>query len=175
LTVGALNLGDSSGAITTNRFKIASGGIVSASALSVAGKSLISILDSSLPLGTNTLLTYTGTVGGAGLGGFALASSPVVPPGAAAYLRNTGTALQLVVAPLTAPTLNKTVSKSGGAFALSFSGSSGQSYAVLASTNLSLPLTNWLLLTNSYFGTGVVNFTDFAATNLERFYRIKSP
>jgi len=98
-----------------------------------------------------------------------------VPAGAGAYLRNTGSAIQLVVAPLIVPTLNIAVSQSSGAIGLSFSGSSGQSYEVLASTNLSLPLTNWPSLTNGYFGTGAINFTDSAAANLQKFYRIKSP
>jgi len=175
LTVGSLNLGDGSGAITTNRFSVASGGMISAASLTVSGKSLISIMDSSLPLGTNTLLTYTGTIGGAGFGGFALVSSPVVPAGAGAYLRNTGAALQLVVAPLIVPTLNKSVSKSGGAFGLSFTGVNGQSYRVLSSTNLTSPLTNWWTLTNGLFGAGQIDFTDANATNGEQFYRVTSP
>jgi len=175
LTIGTLTLGDSAGAMTTNRFSVAAGGRMAVGNLSISGKSLISLAESSLPLGTNTLMSYSGAIGGAGFGGLALASSPAVPTGAGAYLRNTGSAIQLVVAPLIVPTLNKAVSQNSGVIGLSFSGSSGQSYEVLASTNLSLPLTNWQSLTNGYFGTGVVDFTDSAATNLLKFYRIKSP
>jgi hypothetical protein len=175
LTVGALNFGDSPSAITTNLFSVVSRGMVSATRLSVSGKSLVCILDNSLPLGTNTLLNYTGTIGGVGFGGFALVSTPVVPSGAGAYLRNTGAALQLVVAPLTAPTLNRAVSKSGGALGLSFTGVNGQSFRVLSSTNLILPLTNWLTLTNGTFGAGQIDFLDSSATNDEQFYRVASP
>ena len=42
-------------------------------------------------------------------------------------------------------------------------------------TNLALPLTNWAVLTNGVFSTNGVNFTDSTATNVVRFYRIKSP
>ncbi len=42
-------------------------------------------------------------------------------------------------------------------------------------TNPSLPLSNCLFLTNGYFGTGVVDFTESATTNLLKFYRLKSP
>ncbi len=63
----------------------------------------------------------------------------------------------------------------GGGFQLGFSGPGGQPYHVLTSTNLGLPLTNWLVLTNGTFGAGPVNFTDNATTNRQRFYRIASP
>ena len=128
-----------------------------------------------MPLGTNTLLTYSWQLAGRDFGGFALVSSPVVPAGAGAYLRNTGAALQLVVAPLTVPTLNKTVSQSRGAIGLSFTGVNGQSYRVLSSTNLTLPLTNWWTLTNGVFGAGQIDFLNANATNAEQFYRVTSP
>jgi hypothetical protein len=63
----------------------------------------------------------------------------------------------------------------GNNFALAFSGSSGQSYEVLTSTNLLSPLTNWLVLTNGVLGTGLMNYTDSTATNVQQFYRIVSP
>jgi hypothetical protein len=64
---------------------------------------------------------------------------------------------------------------SGHNFGLAFGGSSGQGYELLASSNLLLPLTNWLVLTNGILGTNVINYTDGAATNARRFYRIVSP
>ena len=63
----------------------------------------------------------------------------------------------------------------GGSFPLMFSGPNGQPYEVLASTDLSLPLTDWTLLTNGTFGVGSTAYTDTAATNGARFYRIISP
>ena len=170
-----LYLGNSTGAATTSRFNLAGGGKISGTALSVIGTNVIAILDSSLPVGTNTLITYTGTIGGSGFAGFNLGSLPTLPTGAAAYLRNTGFAVQLVVAPLVAPVINPAVSQGAGGFNMSFSGVNGQSYRVLASTNLSLPLTNWLVLTNGVFGAGLVNFKDSTMGNNQKFYRVSSP
>jgi hypothetical protein len=76
---------------------------------------------------------------------------------------------------LVPPVLNPVVSFSGGAVTFSFSGANAQSYRILASTNLILPVTNWLVLTNGIFGPGLVNFTDNASTNSQKFYRITSP
>ena len=175
LTVGALNLGDGSSAVTTSRFNIGAGGKISAGSLNVAGTNTINISDTSRPLGTNTLLSYTGTIGGSGFDGFKLGTLPSLPAGASASLRNTGSAVQLVVAQLVAPVLNRTVSHSGAGFGLSFTGVNGQSYRLLSSTNLTLPLTNWLTLTNGIFGAGQINFIDANATNHVQFYRVTSP
>ncbi len=175
LTVGALNLGDGSSAVTASRFNIGAGGKISAGSLNVAGTNTINISDTSRPLGTNTLLSYTGTIGGSGFAGFKLGTLPSLPAGASASLRNTGSAVQLVVAQLVAPVLNRTVSHSGAGFGLSFTGVNGQSYRLLSSTNLTLPLTNWLTLTNGIFGAGQINFIDANATNHVQFYRVTSP
>ena len=175
LAVGTLNLGDGSSAATTSRFNISAGGIILAGSMNVLGTNTINISDTSLPLGTNTLLSYAGAIGGSGFAGFKLGTLPTLPAGASASLRNTGFAVQLVVAQLVAPVLSQTVSRSGAGFGLSFTGVNGQSYRVLFSTNLTWPLTNWLTLTNGVFGLGQINFVDASATNHERFYRVTSP
>jgi len=172
LTVGTLNLGNSAGATTYSRFTITAGGKISATTLNVTGTNIINITDSSLAVGTNTLITYTGTIGGNGFAGFKLGT---VPSGTVAVLKNTGAAVQLAVTPLVAPVVTRAVTYGAGGFSLSFSGSSGQSYRILASTNLFLPLTNWLMLTNGSFGAGTMSFTDGAATNGQKFYRVASP
>jgi len=77
---------------------------------------------------------------------------------------------------LVAPILYATAAISGaGLFTASFSGTNGQSYRVLTSTNLALPFTNWLVLTNGTFDVNLMSFTDHAATNIQRFYRVTSP
>jgi uncharacterized repeat protein (TIGR03803 family) len=63
----------------------------------------------------------------------------------------------------------------GGKFQLSFSGPDGQSYRVLATTDLSLPLASWTVLTNGTFA-GPATFIDTAtADNPARFYKVGSP
>lgn len=175
LTVGTLNLGDASNAATASRFNIGAGGKIYAGSLIVAGTNTINISDPSLPLGTNTLFSYTGTIGGSGFAEFKLGTLPSLPAGASASLRNTGSAVQLVIAQLVAPVLSRTVSRSAAGFGMSFTGVNGQSYRVLTSTNLTLPLTNWLALTNGVFGAGQINFLDIGATNQHQFYRVTSP
>ena len=174
LTNGILNLGDNTNAVTTSRFSIAAGGKIAAGALNVNGTHIINLLDASLPLGTNTLFTYAGILGGS-FTYFKLGTVPSLPTGAMAYLRNTGSAVQLVVAPLVAPSLTKVLAMSPSGFSLSFSGVNGQSYRLLASTNVVLPLTNWLVLTNGFFGSGLMNFTDPAAPVSHKFYLLRSP
>ena len=73
------------------------------------------------------------------------------------------------------PVLNHGVALGGGRFMLTFSGQMTESYSVLTSTNVALPLTNWTILASGVFGTGPVSYTDTAATNNAQFYVIKSP
>jgi autotransporter-associated beta strand protein len=81
----------------------------------------------------------------------------------------------LSVIALPPPVLSSAVSLAGGGIQLSFSGNSGQTYRVLGSTNLTLPLASWQVLTNGTFGAGPASFTDAAATNSQGLYRIASP
>jgi hypothetical protein len=64
---------------------------------------------------------------------------------------------------------------SGGSFPLTFSGPSGQTYQVLTSTNVALPLASWTVLTTGTFGATPVTYTDAGATNAQQYYRIQSP
>jgi xylan 1,4-beta-xylosidase len=58
---------------------------------------------------------------------------------------------------------------------LNFNGPAGQSYEVLSSTNLLLPLGSWTIETTGSFGAGATTFTNPAPTDAQHFYRIKSP
>ena len=172
LTVVTLNLGDTVSAVTSSSFKVSSGGKISTSALTVSGTNIVNLLDATLTTGTNTLITYAGSIGGRGLAGFQLGTTPA---GMVARLQTNNSAVQLVVAPLVAPVLAGHSSLGAGGFSLSFSGQLGQSYQVLASTNLFLPVTNWIVLTNGIFGSNVVNYTDSVPVQVRQFYRIGSP
>ena len=58
----------------------------------------------------------------------------------------------------------------------SFTNNPNGSFTVLASTNVSLPLSNWTVLgTATNLSNGVYQFTDPAATNPASFYRVRSP
>ena len=64
-----------------------------------------------------------------------------------------------------------------GAFQFSFTNTPGASFTVLATTNLALPLSNWLVLgAPTQILSGHFQFTDLQATNNPQgFYRVKSP
>ena len=76
---------------------------------------------------------------------------------------------------LTPPVLSGYGPLSGTSFPLTFSGPSGQSYQVLSSTNVALPLASWSVLDSGTFGASPVNYTNTSATNALEFYRIQSP
>ena len=73
------------------------------------------------------------------------------------------------------PTLSINGAFSNGSFPLLFSGSNGQAYEVLATTNLALPMAKWTVLTNGTFGDGPAFYTDITATNGARYYQIVLP
>ena len=82
----------------------------------------------------------------------------------------------LTVNALVAPTVSSTTALGGGGFQLSFSGPVGETFKVIASTNLTLPIANWTVLTNGTFGAGSVTFTDTTATNYpQQYYLITAP
>jgi hypothetical protein len=76
---------------------------------------------------------------------------------------------------LTPPVLSGFGPRTGSSFPLTFSGPNGQTYKVLGSTNVGLPLASWWQLSSGMFGGSPVTFTDTTATNANRFYRIVSP
>ena len=61
-------------------------------------------------------------------------------------------------------------------FSLTFTGTNGNAWTVLASTNLALPLINWTTLGNGVFGSGASVYQDQEGTNFtQRFYKIQVP
>ena len=64
----------------------------------------------------------------------------------------------------------------GNAFSFSFTGSAGQDYSVLASTNLALPLASWPVVHKGTFGFDPVVFSDAGAmADQQRFFRVAMP
>ncbi|MGP8218827.1 MAG: autotransporter-associated beta strand repeat-containing protein, partial [Limisphaerales bacterium] len=90
---------------------------------------------------------------------------------------NTGGVISVVsTAPPSPPVINS-VGWSGNSFVFSGTGgTAGANYYVLASTNLSLPLSNWIpLLTNQFDNNGNFNFTTATGGNAQNFYRLQVP
>lgn len=76
-------------------------------------------------------------------------------------------------------TLNNPRLTTSGAFQFSFSSTTGGVFSVLAATNLSVPVSNWVMLgtaSETPPGSGQFQFTDPQSTNGPRqFYRLRWP
>lgn len=163
----------------TMDFDVANGGTLAVVANNgvanngAAGSININITGAVPTVGTHTLIAYSGSLQGSGFSAYKLGSVP----GSASYtLVNSPGAVQLVVTTsLAPPTPTSFGPLSGSSFPLTFSGPTGQSYTVLTSTDVALPLASWTVLSSGTFGGSPVTYTDTAATNAQQFYRIKSP
>lgn len=111
-------------------------------------------------VGTNKAVTVTG---------FGVAGAD-----ASNYLLAQPTGLTASILSLVAPVLDS-IALVGGNRQLTFHGQSGQIYRVLAATDLTLPLSQWTVLSSGTFDSTAVTFTDSAANTPNRFYRIVSP
>ncbi|MFM2293638.1 MAG: hypothetical protein RLZZ350_51 [Verrucomicrobiota bacterium] len=70
------------------------------------------------------------------------------------------------------------ISVAANSATLTLTGTNNATYTVLASTNVALPVTNWLTLgtvTLNSSGTGTFTDTNALNSNIRRFYRAKSP
>jgi len=63
----------------------------------------------------------------------------------------------------------------GGQSVLSFTGTNGQTWKLLTSTNVALAVTNWTTVVSGTFSNVVVNYTNPSPTEPKRFYLITSP
>ena len=76
---------------------------------------------------------------------------------------------------LTVPQLFSPVMISNSAFGFSFRGLGGQSYRVLASTNVSLPVSNWWTLLTGTYSPGAVIYSGSFTNSAQKYFRIGSP
>lgn len=124
--------------------------------------------------GTAPNLTYTPATGFVGQDNFQFQAND-------GFQNSSPAAVSITVIPNNAlivpPVLNGGTILANGAFQFSFTNNQGAGFTVLASTDLTLPLTNWTVvgaLTND--GSGFYQFTDAqASNNTTRFYRVRSP
>jgi glucuronoarabinoxylan endo-1,4-beta-xylanase len=92
------------------------------------------------------------------------------------FAQAAGNATALNIMPLTTPLFTgQGITVGAGGRQLSFSGQSGQTYQVLATTDLGLPINQWTVVTNGTFGAGTVTITDSSSNAPQRFYQIVSP
>ncbi|HSY43019.1 MAG TPA: glycosyl hydrolase family 28 protein, partial [Candidatus Acidoferrum sp.] len=120
--------------------------------------------------GTYTLATYSGNL----LGNVALGS---VPAGYQCILEtNIVGQLRLATSPLS-PTINGVSLTSGGGAVISGNGGpESYGYYLLGSTNLTLPLVDWTILsTNAFDNLGNFNVTNYSQLGSQMFYRLQIP
>ena len=123
-------------------------------------------------MGTYTLFSSSG---GLTIGTLTLGSLPA----GFNYALNTATPgqIKLVVSPTTPPAFSS-INLSGGNLILSgTNGSPGATYQVLSSTNLALPLANWVsVATNLFDSNGNFSWTKTPAVDVpESYYRLLVP
>jgi hypothetical protein len=63
----------------------------------------------------------------------------------------------------------------GSQWVLNFTGTNGQPWRVLSSTNVATPLTNWTVVASGTFNGTTVHYTNTTPTDPQRFYSITSP
>jgi autotransporter-associated beta strand protein len=158
-----LRISKTGGRLTNDRVSGVGGNLTFAGSLTITNAT-----SDGTPLAAGDSFTlFPGTGGYAG--NFAATNLPVPGNGLAWNWDPATAVLSVVTGPtLTAPVLS-------GERPLTFSGPSNQTYEVLSTTNLTLPLADWTVLTNGTFGATPVVYTDTTATNKTKFYLIKSP
>jgi uncharacterized repeat protein (TIGR01451 family) len=127
---------------------------------STDGNNWSDIASTANPLSTGTLTQTTAYR--------AVVQSGVCAPAAS------GVATVNVIA-LVAPTLSGIEKLSATSIKLTFSGPQSQTYKVLEATDVNQGLSNWNVLTTGTFSSSPETFTNTAATDAARFYRITSP
>ncbi len=161
-------------AISKNNTVLANDAIAGISTLTCGGTLVITNLGTDALAPGDSFKLFTATNYAGSFANFSL------PPLATNLFWNTSQVAlngSLTVLAVVPPTLSGRMVPDGSGFQLSCSGPSGQTYTVLTSTNLILPLTNWLVLTNGVFNSGpaIINVNLSTATNQTGFYRILSP
>ena len=80
------------------------------------------------------------------------------------------------ILPPTVPTfLKPAISLGAGGWQLLFTGPAGQTYSILSTTDLSVPLNSWNTFTSGTFGSTAITATDSATNDPARFYLIVTP
>jgi len=126
---------------------------------------------------TGTLAFTTAATSSSSVGSYAINGSGLTANnGNYAFAQAAGNATALGILPLVTPAFaGQGIVVGSGGWQLSFSAQAGQSYQVLAAGDLTLPVSQWTVVTNGTFGAGTVTITDNSTNLPVRFYRIVSP
>ncbi len=109
-------------------------------------------------------------------GSFSATNLPALGAGLAWNWLPTNGTLAVISTALPAPKITGFSHLADGWFSLTFSGSPGADYSVYATTNLALPISNWMVLTTGSFNGAPVPFQDTNATKYKaRFYEVVLP
>lgn len=173
--VSVLNIANASLHLKVNGSSTATN--IVATAVTTSGTTTITI-DSVANVSGPTLIHLIGYSGTDPFGGLSLAPLPAGYSGN--LVDNAGSVdLNITVAAIPpSPTIGKIVASGGGQIVISGTNNNGAggTYKVLSATNLTLPLTNWTLLTNGSFdANGNFFSTNSAGTNSQRFYILQVP
>jgi len=179
---GVLSLGSASTDLSYSRFTVADKGYVRVFTLGVNGTNIVQILDPSLAIGTYTLFTYSGSIGGTShFGGFQLGP---LPAGVTAQLINPSGKVQLAVTATNSmliPTIAPAITHFNlvGGTNVVISGTNGQvgyTYYLLTTTNLANPVSHWNTVATNVLGAGNYTFigTNAASKSGQQFYRLSS-
>jgi sugar lactone lactonase YvrE len=107
---------------------------------------------------------------------FSFAANPGA--GRVAHIMLLGQAIPVVQVAFASPLILTALPTQGnGMFQLAFGAPQSSSFTVISTTNLSLPLTNWIIVgPASNIGTNLFQFTDTnLATDEQRYYYVRSP
>jgi len=176
---GSLNLGAASlvmaNAPGTPTITVTSG------TLALAGDNActVNVRNGGNPLGAGSYKLIAKGIGGS-VGGTAPATVTVggdgLASGATAVVSIADGELLLVVSSgVLYPPVVESFGLVGGGMVLNFSGTNGQAWTILTSTNATLPLTNWDAVTNGTFAGVPVSYTNTSPVDPQRYYRIACP
>jgi autotransporter-associated beta strand protein len=176
---GSLNLASASvlmtNVINTPTLTVTDGTLTLGSATAFA----VHVNNGGTPLGVGTYKLISKDIGGSVAGTVPAAvtvSGDGLASGVTAALSISGGELFLVVSGGTLyPPVISSFNFAGGQFVVSFSGTNGQSWQILTSTEVAAPAGNWTPVATGTFDGSTVNYTNASPTDPRRFYLITSP
>ena len=135
----------------------------------------VNLLPPFAPTSDQSWLTVTNTAGGIVNFAFTANTATLSPRTAHLNVLGVSSSVTQTNAPVIAPLLTGAQQLANGAFQFTFTNTPGTTFTVLATTNLAIPLTNWINLgTVSNISPGIYQFAS-PLTNSQEFYEVIWP